>query len=75
MKKRKYYFVDEGHRDQIADRFGRWPEALITYFGILVSSCKRVFQESNVGVVVVPDRTFGTNDCRGWFSRRLFDRF
>jgi hypothetical protein len=75
VKKRKYYFVDEGHRDQIADRFGRWPEALITYFGILVSSCKRVFQESNVGVVVVPDRTFGTNDCRGWFSRRLFDRF
>jgi hypothetical protein len=75
VKKRKYYFVDEGHRDQIADRFGRWPEALITYFGILVSSCKRIFQENDVGVVVVPDRTFGTNDCRGWFSRRLFDRF
>lgn len=75
VKKRKYYFVDEDHRDQIADRFGRWPEALITYFGILVSGCKRIFQEDNVGVVIVPDRTFGTNDCRGWFSQRLFDRF
>jgi hypothetical protein len=74
VKQRKYYFVDEAHQDPIANRFGRWPEALITYFGILVSSCKRIIEENNLGVVVVPDRTFGTNDCRGWFSRRLFNR-
>ncbi len=74
VKQRKYYFVDEAHRDPLADRFSRWPEALITYFGILVSSCKRILQDNNLGVVVVPDRTFGTNDCRGWFSRRLFNQ-
>jgi hypothetical protein len=75
VKKRKYYFVDEAHRDPIANRFGRWPEALITYFGILVSGCKRIIEDTKIGVLVVPDLTYGTNDCRGWFSQRLFNRF
>lgn len=75
VKNRKYYFVDEAHREPIANRFCCWPEALITYFGILVSGCKRIVTDTNVGVLVVPDRKYGTNDCRGWFSQRLFQRF
>ena len=71
-KNGKFYFVDEGHSKQIANRFAKWPEAAITYFGILVSNCKVVIQENSVGVLVVPDRGLGTNDCRGWVSERLF---
>jgi hypothetical protein len=73
-KNGKFYFVDEGHSRQIADRFAKWPEAAITYFGILVSNCKVVIQECNIGVLVVPDRGLGTNDCRGWVSERLFQK-
>jgi len=75
VKKRKYYFVDEEHCEHILARFDHWPEAAITYFGILVSSCKRIFRENGVNVMVVPDLMLGTNDCRGWFSKRLFLRF
>lgn len=74
VKNRKYYFVDEDHRDMIAERFGRWPEALITYFGILVSSCKAIIQD-NIGMLVVQDRTYGTNADRAWFSERVFNQF
>jgi hypothetical protein len=74
VKNRKYYFVDEDHRDLITERFQRWPEALITYFGILVSPCKSIVQD-NIGMMVVQDRTYGTNADRAWFSARLFQQF
>jgi len=41
----KFYAVDAQHEKLIAERFQKWPQAAITYFGILVSDCKVVIQE------------------------------
>src|SRR5246500_5840701 len=71
-KKGKFYFVDEEHSRAIAERFQHWPQAAIVYFGILVSSCKVVIEESDRSVLVVEDHVLGTNDCRGWIRRSLF---
>jgi hypothetical protein len=73
VKNRKYYFVDEAHRDEIAKRFARWPEGLITYFGILVSPCKSRIKAVGIRILIVRDRTFGTNADRAWLRQRLFD--
>ncbi|HEV2398164.1 MAG TPA: hypothetical protein VGS27_14555 [Candidatus Sulfotelmatobacter sp.] len=74
-KSGKFYAVDERYEPMIAERFRKWPEAAITYFGILVSPCKQRIQLSDARVMVVKDRTLGTNDCRGWISESLFERF
>jgi hypothetical protein len=68
----KFYAVDAQHEKLIADRFQKWPQAAITYFGILVSDCKVVIQEPDVNILVVEDHALGTNDCRGWISEKLF---
>ena len=68
----KFYAVDAQHEKLIAERFQKWPQAAITYFGILVSDCKVVIQEPDVNMLVVEDHALGTNDCRGWISERLF---
>jgi hypothetical protein len=39
-KNGKYYYCDAAHEPLIAKRFQQWPEAAITYFGILVSGAK-----------------------------------
>ncbi len=70
----KFYFVDKDHSQSIAERFQRWPQAAIVYFGILVSSCKVVITEPDVSVLVVEDHILGTNDCRGWIRRSLFSK-
>src|SRR6185437_5955489 len=74
-KSGKFYAVDERYEPEIAERFRKWPEAAITYFGILVSPCKQRIQLSNSRVMIVKDRTLGTNDCRGWISESVFERF
>jgi hypothetical protein len=74
-KNGKFYAVDERYEPEIAQRFRKWPEAAITYFGILVSPCKQRIQLADAKVMVVKDRTLGTNDCRGWISRSVFGRF
>jgi hypothetical protein len=74
-KSGKFYAVDERYEPMIAERFRKWPEAAITYFGILVSPCKQRLQLSDARVMVVKDRTLGTNDCRGWISESVFKRF
>ncbi|MGB8481902.1 MAG: hypothetical protein WCE63_24140 [Acidobacteriaceae bacterium] len=71
-KNGKYYFCDAVHEPLLAKRFEMWPEAAITYFGILVSALKVVREEANKTVFVVPDLKLGTNDCRGWIKRSLF---
>src|SRR5246127_5743361 len=73
-KKGKFYFVDREHSRAIAERFQHWPPAAIVYFGILVSPCKVMMEESESRVLVVPDRKLGTNDCRGWIRRSVFQR-
>jgi hypothetical protein len=73
-KKGKFYFVDHEHSRQIAERFQHWPQAAIVYFGILVSPCRVMIEQSDARVLVVPDHALGTNDCRGWIKRSLFDR-
>jgi hypothetical protein len=70
----RFYFVDRDHSQLIAERFQHWPQAAIVYFGILVSSCKVVIEESDVSVLVVEDHILGTNDCRGWIRRSLFSK-
>jgi hypothetical protein len=70
----KFYAVDARHEKLIAERFQKWPQAAITYFGILISDCKVVIQEPDVDVLVVEDHALGTNDCRGWISERLFGK-
>jgi hypothetical protein len=73
-KKGKFYFVDREHSRAIAERFQHWPQAAIVYFGILVSPCKVMMEEPEARVLVVPDRKLGTNDCRGWIRRSMFQR-
>ena len=74
-KSGKFYAVDERYEPAIAERFRKWPEAAITYFGIPVSPCKQRIQMPDAKVMVVKDRTLGTNDCRGWISQAVFERF
>jgi hypothetical protein len=72
-KNGKFYAVDSAHAKAIGERFQHWPEAAISYFGILVSECRfGVISKETVSVLVVPDRQLGTNDSRGWISRSLF---
>ncbi len=71
-KNGKYYFSDAAHEPLLAKRFEMWPEAAMTYFGILVSNLKVVHEEANQTIFVVPDLKLGTNDCRGWIRRSLF---
>jgi hypothetical protein len=73
-KKGKFYFVDHEHSRPIAERFQHWPQAAIVYFGILVSPCKVMMEESEARVLVVPDHSLGTNDCRGWIRRSEFGK-
>jgi hypothetical protein len=70
----KFYFADEEYAPALAERFHSWPQAAIVYFGILVSPCQVVIDEPDVTVMVVPDHVLGTNDCRGWIRRSLFDK-
>ena len=74
-KSGKFYAVDERYEPALAERFRKWPEAAITYFGILVSPCKQRIQLPDARIMVVKDRTLGTNDCRGWISQSVFARF
>jgi hypothetical protein len=71
-KNGKFYAVDSSYEKKLAERFRFSPQAAITYFGILVSSCKVIHEESDCRVMVVDDHELGTNDCRGWISRSLF---
>src|SRR6266700_6025473 len=68
----KFYAVEEKYEKLIAARFQQWPQAAITYFGILVSDCQVVIDEPDTDILVVEDHALGTNDCRGWISERLF---
>jgi len=72
-KNGKFYFADEEHAPMLHARFQNWPEALISYFGIQTSDCKRIVDAEGT-VLVVPDNELGTNDCRGWISESLFAR-
>jgi hypothetical protein len=73
-KNGKYYAVDARFERPLATRFSDWPQAAVTYFGILVSPCQVRMQIPNGRVTVVPDRELGTNDCRGWLRKSLFDK-
>ena len=68
----KFYFVDQAHSKQIAERFQHWPEAAIVYFSILVSDCKLMVEEPEMRIAVVQDNVLGTNDCRGWVRESLY---
>src|SRR5437016_11400531 len=70
-KKGLFYFVDEDHHKTIAERFQNWPQAAITYFGILVSNCKIVVELPDCRVLIISDRSLGTNDCRGWIRESI----
>src|SRR5579864_6576737 len=71
-KKGKFYAVDSRYEKRLAERFRYSPQAAMTYFGILVSSCKVMVEVPECRVLVVDDRELGTNDCRGWISETLF---
>lgn len=73
-KEGKFYLVDADHAQTIAERFQFWPEAAIVYFGILVSPCRVMIDEPDLTVLVVEDHQLGTNDCRAWIRRSLFDK-
>ena len=51
-----------------------WPEAALSYFGILTSTLKTMVEEPKCSVLLVPDLELGTNDCRGWVRQTLFDK-
>ena len=71
-KNGKFYAVESSFEKKLAERFRFSPQAAITYFGILVSSCKVLVEVPDCRVMVVDDHEFGTNDCRGWISESLF---
>src|SRR5215471_20904314 len=71
-KKGKFYAVESRYEKRLAERFRYSPQAAMTYFGILVSSCKVLIEVPDCRVLVVEDRQLGTNDCRGWVSESLF---
>lgn len=71
-KKGKFYAVESLYEKRLAERFRHSPQAAMTYFGILVSSCKVLIEVPECRVLVVEDRQLGTNDCRGWMSESLF---
>jgi hypothetical protein len=73
-KKGKFYAVDSNHEKRLAERFRFSPQAAMTYFGILVSSCKVMVEVPECRLLVVDDHQLGTNDCRGWISQSLFRR-
>jgi hypothetical protein len=73
-KKGKFYAVESRYEKRLAERFRFSPQAAMTYFGILVSSCKVLIEVPECRVLVVDDRQLGTNDCRGWLSHSLFKR-
>src|SRR5262252_2816765 len=71
-KNGKFYAVEHSFEEKLAERFRFSPQAAITYFGILVSSCKVLVDVPDCRVMVVDDHEFGTNDCRGWITQALF---
>ena len=71
-KKGKFYAVESDYEKRLAERFRFSPQAAMTYFGILVSSCKVLIEVPECRLLVVDDRQLGTNDCRGWISQSLF---
>lgn len=73
-KKGKFYAVESRYEKRLAERFRFSPQAAMTYFGILVSSCKVLIEVPECRLLVVDDRQLGTNDCRGWISQFLFRR-
>jgi len=73
-KKGKFYAIESGYEKKVAERFRLSPQAAMTYFGILVSSCKVLIEESDCRILVVEDHDLGTNDCRGWISESLFQK-
>ena len=44
----EYYAVNKEFEKPIAERFQQWPEAAITYFGILISPCKVRIEEPDM---------------------------
>ena len=68
-KKGKFYAVESRYEKRLAERFRFSPQAAMTYFGILVSSCKVMIEVPDCRLLVVDDRELGTNDCRGWISQ------
>lgn len=73
-KNGRYYAVNKEFEKAIAERFQQWPEAAVTYFGILISPCKVRIEEPDARVLIVEDHSLGTNDCRGWIRRSLFEK-
>ena len=71
-KSGKFYAVDERYEKAIAARFQHWPQAAVTYFGILAGPCQVRIELAEARVIVVKDHELGTNDCRGWISDSLF---
>lgn len=71
-KNGKYYYASKEYAPDLAKRYQKWPEAAVTYFGILTSNCRVIIEEDDVRVLVVPDNELGTNDCRGWIAESTF---
>ena len=54
-KEGKFYAVEAKYERAIAERFMNWPQAAITYFGVLVSPCKVRIEATEARVIVVPE--------------------
>ncbi len=73
-KEGRFYLVESRYVQVIAERLQFWPEAAIHSFGILVSPCRVMIDEPDRTVLVVEDHQLGTNDCRAWIRRSLFNQ-
>ena len=61
-----FYCVEKQYEDAVRKRMDAWPEAALSYFGILTSTLKTMVEEPRCSVLLVSDLQLGTNDCRGW---------
>ena len=52
-KNGEYYAVEAEYERRIGERFQHWPEAAMTYFGILVSPCQVRIEIPGCRVMVV----------------------
>ena len=67
----KFYAVDAEHEKPIAERFQKWPQAAITYFGILVSDCRTVSEEQDARILLLDHHAAVRNQNAEVRDRRL----
>ena len=71
-KNGKFYAVESSFEKKLGERFRFLRKLRSPISAFWCPPCKVLVEEPDCRVMVVDDREFGTNDCRGWLSQSLF---